>query len=97
MVTTMERQIVVYARWSSSDYYIFRETVEAERKEDERLAIWHHESDTYPSFSYDTILEILNERDFSIIPGFKACDEDILTLCLTAFIDEVKAQYARQE
>ena len=50
---------MAYYRWSSSNWYIFWMSSEAERKEDELLALWY-DMETQPTFTYEQLIDVVD-------------------------------------
>ena len=48
-----------YYRWSNSDWYIFWMSSQAERKEDELLAMWWNMEDQ-PTFTYEQLTNVVD-------------------------------------
>ena len=50
---------MAYYRWSTSNWYIFWMSSQAERKEDELLAMWFN-MDVQPTFTYDQLISVVD-------------------------------------
>jgi len=50
---------MAYYRWSSSNWYIFWMSSEAERKEDELLALWY-DMENQPTFTYEQLVNVVD-------------------------------------
>ena len=50
---------MAYYRWSNSNWYIFWQSSDAGRKEDEQLALWYN-MDSNPTFTYGDLEGIVN-------------------------------------
>ena len=50
---------MAYYRWSSSNWYIFWMSSEAERKEDELLVLWY-DMETQPTFTYEQLIDVVD-------------------------------------
>lgn len=48
-----------YYRWSNSNWYIFWMSSQAERKEDELLAMWWNMEDQ-PTFTYEQLVDVVD-------------------------------------
>jgi hypothetical protein len=91
---------MAYARWGAQElaYYIFWMISDAQRKEDEVLAIWHQTRRGYgpgSDFKYSEVQAMLERNDFSSVAGFETADADFLRANLLEFIADTDQHYAK--
>ena len=95
---------MAYARYDrNSDWYIFwhssSEDLEARSnapraKEEETLAVWHcdHRSEG-PLFTYAEVRRMVESSDFSRIPGYTEAHRELISGCLSEFLQDVDANF----
>ena len=80
---------MAYLRYDKRcDWYVFA----IDTPEGEALAIWHadHRADG-PTFSQSQVRDMLARRDYSIIPGYRQWDRELLDTALREWIGELDA------
>jgi len=82
-----------YARWArDSDWYIYWQSSNAQRPEDEVLAVWHVTAcpgEPNTEFRYSEVTEMLAQNDFSRIRGWSPAASGLLQEALSAFVRDV--------
>ncbi len=86
-----------YARWwRGSDWYIYRQSGGARRREDEVLSVWHASADPGEpgtEFRYPEVSEMLSRGDFSSIRGWSPSANPLLKEALRAFVKDVERDH----
>ena len=69
---------MAYSRWSFSNWYIFWHTLErpSDKKEDQKLAVWHVSDKRFPVFSYTQLKQVQSIEDLKQLLQLDISDED---------------------
>jgi hypothetical protein len=89
---------MAYLRYSSKcDWYVFDSSKEVTAKEQCTLAVWHVDYRKQArDYTYDEILQMLKNDDFSQILGYDQKYHDILKKAFVEFINDVKADFSKE-
>ena len=84
-----------YSRWLGSNWYVFWQSSDAKKADDELCAIWYVEDERLPTFSFKKLKDAKNVDDLRQLLGLDIRDDEY-TECLEyvkQFIKEVEEYY----